>query len=62
LPRRTDFHELDVSDHITDTANDLGIPVGDQVKALLDAHSVSIGTQSDIGRTRGRLNCLVDDS
>jgi putative ATP-dependent endonuclease of the OLD family len=29
---------------VTDTANDLGIPVGDQVKALLDAHSVSIGT------------------
>jgi putative ATP-dependent endonuclease of OLD family len=27
---------------VTETANDLGVPVGNEVKALLDAHSVSI--------------------
>jgi hypothetical protein len=27
---------------VTETANDLGVPVGEEVKALLDAHSVSI--------------------
>ena len=45
---------------VTETAKDLGVPVGDRVKAMLDAHSVSFSGEQFFYMTK--LVCLCGTS